>query len=97
LLISLLRLRRPDNPLSGPPRGQTSTVVFGLRAKGTNLGFSGIFGTEDLSQLVLDGDLDIVYHHDAIIHSARLQITGVAVPEPSSLVFCGLGLAALAG
>ena len=49
-------------------------VSVDLTNTGTNPGFGGEFGSEDLTGLLLDGDLNVVYFDDAIIHSVRLQI-----------------------
>ncbi len=42
-------------------------------------------GFEDLTSLLFDGDLNVVYADDAIIHSARLQINVNPPPTPTPL------------
>ncbi|CAN2043586.1 hypothetical protein GMMP1_1160003 [Candidatus Magnetomoraceae bacterium gMMP-1] len=49
----------------------------------------------NLLPYLLDGDLDVVFADDAIIHSARLTITGnPTIPEPATILLLGMGLAA---
>ncbi|HEX2957936.1 MAG TPA: hypothetical protein VHO70_13970 [Chitinispirillaceae bacterium] len=53
-------------------------------------------GFEDLTSLLFDGDLNVVYADDAIIHSARLQINGSNNPqnvdEPGTFVMLIAGM-----
>jgi hypothetical protein len=42
-------------------------------------------GFEDLRPYLLDGDFNVVYADDAIIHSARLQINGSYNPPPQNV------------
>ncbi|OUC14551.1 MAG: hypothetical protein B0A82_11480 [Alkalinema sp. CACIAM 70d] len=56
--------------LSKIPSGTRQTVTFDLLNIDTNA------GKENLKDLLLDGDLNIVYADDAIIHSARLEVAG---------------------
>ncbi len=42
-------------------------------------------GFEDLTSLLFDGDLNVVYADDAIIHSAQLIINGSYNPPPQSV------------
>jgi hypothetical protein len=42
-------------------------------------------GYEDLTQFLYDGDFNVVYADDAIIHSARLQINGNYNPPPQNV------------
>lgn len=64
------------------------------------------YGLTDLRNLLLDGDLGVVFGDDAILHSASLQVSGVLdlykvpinpVPEPSSWLLISIGLFALIG
>ncbi len=53
-------------------------------------------GFEDLTSLLFDGDFNVVYADDAIIHSARLQINGSYNPshnvdEPNMLLLVAMG------
>jgi hypothetical protein len=52
----------------------------------------------NLSKYILDdGDLDLVYTDDALVHGASLKLVGTLVPEPSSTILLGCGLLGLIG
>ena len=64
------------------PVGQERTVRFDLQDLEVNAlprlsgGHLEPLGRTDLTPFLLDGDLDLVYQDDAIVHSATLTITG---------------------
>lgn len=62
------------------PLGVRTTVTFDLRNVPGQYG-SGLH--YDLSALMLDGDLDVIYDDDATVYSARLQISGTMAPVPT--------------
>jgi len=68
--------------LQGLPVGQESTVRINLQNVEVNGpshwsgGFLEPLGRTDQTPILLDGDLDLVYQDDAIVHSATLTITG---------------------
>jgi hypothetical protein len=72
----------------------TYDVTFDLR---NMAGQYGSGNTYDLSDLLLDGDLDVVYQDDSFIHYARLTINGNAVPVPAAIWLFGSGLLGFAG
>jgi hypothetical protein len=54
-------------------------------------------GFEDLTSLLVDGDLNVVYADDAIIHSASLQIKGSYNPPPQNVDEPGTCVLLIAG
>jgi hypothetical protein len=67
--------------------GERTTVVFDLSAISTSTGDFDILPT-----LINRPNLNFIYQDDALIHSATLKISGVPVPEPSSLLLILIGL-----
>lgn len=68
-----------------------TSLTFDLSA------LSSVFGPLDLRHLLRDGDLNVLFGDDAIIHWASLRVTGtLRVPEPSSLLLLFGALAAFA-
>lgn len=68
-------------------------ITFDLMNIGGKYG-SG--NTYDLSNLLLDGDLDVVYQDDSYVHYAHLTITGAPVPIPGAIWLLGTGLLSFA-
>lgn len=60
--------------LEALPSGVRTSVTFDLMAMDYSDPYGNFIGYEDLSIYLHDGDFNVVYADDAIIHSARLQI-----------------------
>jgi hypothetical protein len=88
-----------NTQLKALSRSVRTSITFDLKNLDYFESYRGVFGTEDLSLYLRDGDFSVVYADDAIIHSARLRIytglielppllppTPVQVPEPSTIM-----------
>jgi hypothetical protein len=63
--------------------GVRTTITFDLQKMDFSTPGGSYLGIEDLSMYLMDGDLNVVYADDAIIHSARLRInTGFITLPP---------------
>jgi len=83
-----------NNLLHSLTVGEYYDIVFNIAELEGKFGSGNIY---DLTNLLLDGDFNVVFGDDVYIHYAQLMVSGTPTPAPPALLLLGSALIGLAG